>query len=165
MKRSAVMPVVFVHAASACRSPLAMSYGARLALRHTPDSAQIQVLLGTLLGRGKLVAEDGGMRLVVTLDERHAWLAQWTYERIAPLAPMPHRARGRILLRSEKHPFFADLAAALARPKRLVSVFRREGLWVWAMYARVNGCELLPQTSCACAPATPPRPRGLCRAS
>lgn len=142
-----------------------MSYAARIALRHTPDPAQIQVVLGMLLGRGKLVAEDGGVRLVVTLDERHAWLAEWTYERIAPLAPMPHRARGRVLLRSETHPMFADLAAALARPKRLALVIRSEGLWVWAMYARVSGCERLPETRCACAPATPPPPRGLCRAS
>ena len=142
-----------------------MGYAARIALRHTPDPGQIQVVLGTLLGRGKLVAEDGGVRLVVTLDQRHAWLAEWTYERIAPLAPMPHRSHGRILLRSETHAMFADLAAALARPKRLLSIVRHEGLWVWAMYVRVSGCEVLEPAGCACAPAMPPRLRKLPRAS
>jgi hypothetical protein len=142
-----------------------MGYAARLASRHTPDDTQVQVILGTLLGRGRLVAEPEGVRLVVTLDERHAWLAEWTYERIAPLAPTPHRGRGRVLLRSEIHPMFADLTAALDRPRRLLAVVRREALWVWAMYARVGGCERLLQPRCTCAPVTPPPLRTLRRAS
>ena len=125
----------------------------------------MQVVLGVLLGRGRLVAEPDGIRLVVTLDERHRWLAEWTYQRIAPLAPMPHRARGRVLLRSETHPLFAELAAALDRPRRVLRLVEREALWVWAMYARVSGCERLVTPRCLCAPATPPPLRILRRAS
>jgi hypothetical protein len=84
-----------------------MSYAARIARRHTPDAGQVQVVLGALLGRGRLVAEGGDMHLVVVLGERHAWLADWTYRRIAPLAPSPLRTHGRILLRSVPHPVFA----------------------------------------------------------
>ena len=142
-----------------------MTYAGRIALRHTPDPAQTQVVLGAILGGGRLVAEADGMRLVVALSERHAWLAEWTYQRIAPLAPMPRRGRGRVLLRSEAHALFADLAA-LERPRRLLSLVGREGLWVWSMYARVSGCErLVREASCGCAPATPPPLRTLLRAS
>jgi hypothetical protein len=142
-----------------------VSYASRIALRFSPDTAQVQVLLGTLLGRGRLLAEADGVRLVVTLDERHRWLAQWTYERIAPLAPTPHRARGRIVLRSEAHPVFADLASALQRPRRLLRLVEREALWVWSMYARVSSCERLAAARCGCLPATPPPTRTLGRAS
>src|SRR5919201_5407314 len=116
-----------------------MTYAARIARRHTPDAGQVQVLLGALLGRGRLVAEGGDLHLVVLLDDRHAWLAEWTYRRIAPLAPPPLRANGRVLLRSVVHPLFAELDAVLARPTRLVAALGREALWVWAMYARVSG--------------------------
>jgi hypothetical protein len=141
-----------------------MSYAARIALRHTPDDGQVQVLLGTLLGRGRLVADPDGVRLVVVMDERHAWLADWTYQRIAPLALPPQRVRGRVLLRSATHALFADLAEMLERPARLLAVVGRDGLWVWAMYARVSGCER-SRAPCVCAPATPLRLRTLRRAS
>src|SRR5919199_5467760 len=118
-----------------------MSYAARLAARHVPDAAQVQVVLGTLLGAGRLVAAVDGVRLVVVLHERHRWLVHWTYERIAPLASTPDRARGRVALRSEAHPLFAELAPLLDRPRPLLRAVRREALWVWAMYARVRGCE------------------------
>jgi hypothetical protein len=142
-----------------------VTYGARIALRHTPDPAQVQVVLGALLGRGRLVADVEGVRLVIALAHRHGWLAEWTYERIAPLAPMPQRGRGRVVLRSEAHPLFGDLASALCHPRQLLGCVKRDGLWVWAMYARIAGCERLAEPRCACAPATPPPLRTVRRAS
>ena len=142
-----------------------MGYAARIARRHTPDAAQTQVLLGALLGRGKLVADPDGVRFVVVLHRRHEWLAQWTYERTAPLVSTPERSADRVVLRSEPHPLFAELAAALETPRRLIAVVGRDALWVWAMYARIGGCERSYLTRCGCAPATPLRLRTLRRAS
>ena len=144
-----------------------MTYATVMARRHAPDEAQFQVVLGTVFGRGRLVAAADGVRLVVAVDVRHAWLLEWTYERLAPLATArPRRGRDRlVVLRSEPHPLFAELAARLDRPVDLAEMAGPLGLRLWALHARLAACERDGTIACACAPAKPLRRRALLPAS
>ena len=132
-------------------------YADALARRIVPDALQVQVLLGTLLGAGRLVPAPDGFSLVLSLDARHVWLSEWTYERLAPLVPVPARRDSRVEIRSAPHPFFADLAALLAHPARLRRVVGERALWLWATHQLVRECEREAGDACTCARAAPPR--------
>lgn len=127
-----------------------MTYAALIARRIPPDEAQLQLLVGTLLGRGRLVASPDGVRLVLALDVRHAWLAEWTYERLAPFVPPPVRRHGRVVIRSEAHPVYAELLRRFAAPRRVRPMVGPGALRVWALYERVAACERLGGHTCRC---------------
>ncbi len=131
-------------------------YAAALARRILPDDAQLQIALGTLFGAGRLVPTAGGVGLALTLDARHGWLADWTYERLAPLVPAPLR-RGRCVeICGAAHPFFGDLSVILASPSRVRALVGPCALWTWATHLRVRECERRAVDACACAAACPP---------
>ncbi len=143
-----------------------MNYAASIARRLAPDREQLQVVLGTLLGRGRLVAARDGVRLVLSLRGRHAWLAEWTYERLAPLVSQPARASDRVIVRSEPHPLFADLAERIAAPHALRDLIGTDALRLWALYQRLEDCESAALgAACRCELLRPPRPRVLAPAS
>jgi hypothetical protein len=135
-----------------------------MARRISPDPDQLQVLVGTLLGRGRLVSEADGVCLVVALRARHAWLADWTYERLAPFVPPPHRSADRVVIRSAPHPIFADVAAWLGQ-SGAGGLMRQEAVWVWAIYQRIAACERAGTQVCRCATLRRPPPRRLASAS
>ena len=130
-------------------------YADALARRMVPDAAQVQVLLGTLLGAGRLVPSRGGFSLVLSLAPRHAWLSEWTYDRLAPLVPPPAPRDGRVEIRATSHPFFAELAQVVARPGQLRRVVGERALWLWATHQRVQDCERNGPAVCACARTVP----------
>lgn len=127
-----------------------MTYAALIARRIPPDETQLQLLVGTLLGRGRLVASADGVRLVLALDDRHAWLAEWTYERLAPLVPPPRRRLGRVVIRSEAHPIFGELLQRFAARHRVRGILGPEAVRLWALYERVAACERLGAHACRC---------------
>ncbi|OLC56677.1 MAG: hypothetical protein AUH85_05655 [Chloroflexi bacterium 13_1_40CM_4_68_4] len=136
-----------------------------MARRIAPDPAQVQVLIGTLLGRGRLVANAEGVHLALALDPRHAWLAEWTYQRLAPLVPAPVRSRARVLIRSERHPIYGELASLLCSPGLLRGIVGPEAIRLWALYMRLDECERRRVRECRCALLRPPPPRMLAPAS
>lgn len=138
------------------------AYIASVVDRFVPDAGQLQVLLGTLLGCGRLVRDVAGVRFVLELPARHARIAEWTYERLAPLVPAPVARGERIAIRSAPHPVFAALSPRLARRAELRRLLRTEALRVWALYQRLAECEA--KGVCRCAAVTPPG-RGRARSS
>lgn len=139
-------------------APAADAYRAAMARRFVPDPAQLQVLLGTVLGRGRFLRDGEGVRFELELRARHLPLAEWTYERLAPLVSRPTRRSGRARIRSEPHPVFAQLAAR--RPNSVGRLLTRHGLWVWVAYERAATCEAGARR-CEC--ALRPRVRGSAR--
>ncbi len=129
------------------------AYQLGLASRFSPDSGQLQVLLAALLSIGRLVRDADGLRFVLELRLPHAQLAEWTYERLAPLVPRPVRAVGLWRIRSTTHPIFAELAACIGRPAEVRRLLSREGLWVWAAFVRAAACEAEACARCECAPS------------
>ena len=134
-------------------------YATALARRMAPDTRQVQVLLGTLLGAGRLVAADAGVCFVLSLRVRHRWLVDWTYERLAPLVPAPRERRGRVEIRSDPHPAFGEVAVTLARRRALRRSLGAEALWLWSLYQRIGPCEREDVAVCLCGALRPPRRR------
>ncbi|HEY8656071.1 MAG TPA: hypothetical protein VIN34_04995 [Candidatus Limnocylindria bacterium] len=99
--------------------------------RLAPDPVQFQVILGSLLGDGRLVGADGsGRRLRIAHAADRAGYAQWKYERLGPLGEAAPTERGGVVsFTTVAHPLFDDLAA-LPR-QRLVELVAPLGLAVW----------------------------------
>lgn len=113
----------------------------RLALRRLPpDAVQIQVILGSLLGDGRLVGRPTDRRLHIRHSALRADYVRWKYERLGALAAdPPRRSNGHVELETIAHPVFDDLAQLFCRPDGSRQV-RREavlpllgpvGLAVW----------------------------------
>lgn len=128
------------------------AYVASVVDRFVPDAGQFQVLLGTLLGRGRLMRDVAGVRFVLVLSERHARVAQWTYERLAPFVPAPTAQGERVAIRSLPQLLFAELAALLARRAQLRRLLDAEALRVWALHQRLAECEAASEP-CRCGQA------------
>jgi hypothetical protein len=79
--------------------------------RLVPDDAQVQIILGSLLGGARIEGDVGLRRLTVAHRperERYVW---WKYERLVSLAEDPPRSLdGSIGFRTIAHPIFDDLA-------------------------------------------------------
>lgn len=88
--------------------------------RLVPDETQLQVILGSLLGRGRISGAAGRrwMRVEHPIEARDfVW---WKYERLSMLArEAPREEDGRIGFRTIAHPVFDDLAPLLASEGRV----------------------------------------------
>ena len=109
----------------------------RVLRRIVPDAAQVQVILGSLLGDGRLEGAPGRrwMRVAHRIDRsEYVW---WKYERLGPLAACPPARYGeRFEFRTIAHPIFDDVAPLFeGRVRRREHVVRELlaplGLAVW----------------------------------
>ncbi len=102
--------------------------------RLPPDPVQVQIVLGSLMGDGKLVGEPGARHLRITHRADRAAYARWKYERLGSLASEPPRiVDGLVQLDTIVHPLFDDLAPLFHRGSRsrAVDLLRPLGLAVW----------------------------------
>ena len=98
--------------------------------RLAPDPVQFQVILGSLLGDGRLVGDGSARRLRIAHAAARAGYVKWKYERLGPLAAeAPTERCGVVSFSTVAHPLFDDLAA-LPR-QRLVELIAPLGLAVW----------------------------------
>ena len=98
--------------------------------RLAPDPVQFQVILGSLLGDGRIIGGPFERRLAIAHQLSRASYVRWKYERLGALAAEPPAERdGRLSFTSIAHPLFDDLST-LSR-KRLVELIAPLGLAVW----------------------------------
>ena len=84
--------------------------------RIVPDDAQIQIILGSLLGSATLEGRPGARRMVVAHDAARADYVWWKYERLALIAEAPPSREGdRVAFRTIAHPIFDELACLFAQ--------------------------------------------------
>jgi LAGLIDADG DNA endonuclease family len=110
----------------------------RTALRRLPpDPIQFQVILGSLLGDGRLVGRPGERRLRIAHRSQRADYVLWKYERLGPFAaglPMVCD-KGLVGFETVIHPLFDDLsrlfATRFARHDVIDRLLRPLGLAVW----------------------------------
>ena len=98
--------------------------------RLSPDPIQFQVILGSLLGDGRIVG--GPFERKLTISHPHARFSYvwWKYDRLGALAASaPAERDGRLSFTTIAHPLFDDLST-LSR-KRLVELIAPLGLAVW----------------------------------
>ena len=112
----------------------------RLALRRIPpDAVQFQVILGSLLGDGRLIGEVGNRRLRIAHPRDRSDYVRWKYERLGPFAAEAPRAHDLIVgFDTVAHPLFDDLAQLLDEgvrgeetPPAVTRLLRPLGLAVW----------------------------------
>lgn len=76
--------------------------------RLTPDSVQLQVILGSLLGDGRLTGRIGARQLAVA--HRRDGYARWKHDRLGAFAvASPVRTAGLTTFATIEHPLFDDL--------------------------------------------------------
>ena len=98
--------------------------------RLAPDPVQFQIILGSLLGDGRLVGGGSARRLRIVHAAARAGYVRWKYDRLAALAAdAPVERDGVMSFTTVAHPLFDDLAA-LPR-QRLVELIAPLGLAVW----------------------------------
>lgn len=98
--------------------------------RLAPDPVQFQVILGSLLGDGRIVGGPFDRRMVIGHHRDRAAYVWWKYDRLGPLASeAPAERDGRLSFTTIAHPLFDDLST-LSR-KRLVELIAPLGLAVW----------------------------------
>ncbi len=96
--------------------------------RLAPDPVQLQVIIGSLLGDGRITGRAGRRQLCIA-HARHAY-ARWKYERLGALAAgWPVRVADLTQFATIPHPLFDDLAC-LDRA-RLLGLTGPLGLAVW----------------------------------
>ena len=110
--------------------------------RLPPDRVQFQVILGSLLGDGRLVGSRRGRRLEIAHLLARADYVWWKYDRLGAFAAhAPLEAGGRIAFATVAHPLFDDLAAL---PRwRLVELAAPLGLAVFL--ADIGRLQLRPE--------------------
>ena len=98
--------------------------------RLSPDPVQFQVILGSLLGDGRIVGGPFDRRLTISHPQARASYVWWKYDRLGALAASaPAERDGRLSFTTIAHPLFDDLST-LSR-KRLVELIAPLGLAVW----------------------------------
>jgi len=110
----------------------------RVALqRIPPDPVQFQVILGSLLGDGRLVGPPGQRRLRIAHRAERRDYVLWKYERLGAFSAGAPEAYGGGLVGFETvtHPLFDDLARIFAdrfaRHDLIERLMRPLGLAVW----------------------------------
>jgi hypothetical protein len=106
----------------------------RVLRRVVPDPVQVQVILGSLLGDGRLEGSAGERRLRIAHHVDRAEYVWWKYERLGPLAAVPPAQVGaRLEFRTIAHPLFDDLAPLFASGdrRRARELLAPLGLAVW----------------------------------
>lgn len=108
--------------------------------RIPPDPIQLQVILGSLLGDGRLVGAEGQRRLRIAHEPKRADYVRWKYQRLGAFAgDAPRQAGGHLTFETVAHPVFEDLAPFFYRPDGARHVRREDvlrlvrplGLAVW----------------------------------
>lgn len=98
--------------------------------RLSPDPIQFQVILGSLLGDGRMEGGPFERRLRIGHAPDRAHYVWWKYDRLGALAEAaPADRDGRLSFTTIAHPLFDDLAT-LPR-KRLLELVAPLGLAVW----------------------------------
>lgn len=96
--------------------------------RLAPDAVQLQIILGSLLGDGRLSGRVGHRQLQIA-HQRHTY-ARWKYDRLAPFATgWPVRIGDRTQFATIAHPLFDDLA--ILDRAGLLALTGPLGLAVW----------------------------------
>lgn len=127
-----------------------MAQDPRLALRRiAPDPVQFQVMLGSLLGDGRLVGLAGQRRLRIAHRAARRDYVLWKYDRVGPFAAgAPTDEGGVVGFETISHPLFDDLACLFRSPFARHDVIERYlrplGLAVWL--ADVGRLELRAST-------------------
>lgn len=109
----------------------------RTALRRLPpDPVQFQVMLGSLLGDGRLVGPPGERRLQIAHRAERRDYVLWKYERLRVFAVShPTEHHGLVGFETVTHPLLDDLARVLAtrfaRHDVIERLLRPLGLAVW----------------------------------
>jgi hypothetical protein len=103
----------------------------------SPDPVQFQVILGSLLGDGRLVGLPQQTRLRITHRVERGDYVMWKYDRLGPFARESPQARegGLFGFETVSHPLFDDLArlfsSPFARHDVIERLLRPLGLAVW----------------------------------
>jgi hypothetical protein len=88
---------------------------AQVRRRLVPDEAQVQIILGSLLGDARLEGAAGGRRLRIAHRVERADYVWWKYERLGVFADCPPQQIGdRLAFVTIAHPLFDDLAPLFA---------------------------------------------------
>jgi hypothetical protein len=107
----------------------------RVLRRLVPDPVQVQVILGSLLGDGRLEGDPGERRIRIAHRAERAEYVWWKYERLGALAAHPPQETGDHLeFRTITHPLFDDLAPYFAGAdsrRRVRELLAPLGLAVW----------------------------------
>lgn len=109
----------------------------RVRRRIVPDQAQVQIILGSLLGDARIEGPGGGRYMRVSHRRDRAEYVRWKYERLGALAAhAPIVCGDRIGFRTIAHPFFDDLArlfCGYASPRQRIvrDLLAPLGLAVW----------------------------------
>jgi len=110
----------------------------QLALRRIPpDPVQFQVILGSLLGDGRLVGTPRRRRLRIAHRAERRDYVLWKYDRLGPFpAGAPEEQEGGLVgFETVSHPLFDDLARLFgnrfARHDVIERLLRPLGLAVW----------------------------------
>ncbi len=117
----------------------------RVRSRLVPDETQLQVILGSLLGRGRIDGAAGRRWLRIEHPVAARDLVWWKYERLATLArEAPHEEDGQVGFQTIAHPVFDDLAPLFASEgrARARALLAPLGLAVWM--ADLGRLELRP---------------------
>jgi len=103
--------------------------------RVVPDAVQVQVILGSLLGDGRLEGSEGERRLRITHHCDRAEYVWWKYQRLGALAAhAPLLSGDRLEFHTIAHPIFDDLQPLFARRedrRRVRELLAPLGLAVW----------------------------------
>src|SRR5438309_7301018 len=105
--------------------------------RIPPDPIQFQVILGSLLGDGRLVGLPRERRLRIAHRVERREYVMWKYERLGPFpAAAPEADEGGLIgFETASHPIFDDLARLFAnrfaRHDLIDRLLRPLGLAVW----------------------------------
>ncbi len=106
----------------------------RVLRRIVPDPVQVQVILGSLLGDGRLEDCEGGRRLRIAHHADRAEYVWWKYERLSAFAAHAPLLRGdRLEFHTIAHPVFDDIAPLFAGSdrRRVRELLAPLGLAVW----------------------------------
>jgi len=105
--------------------------------RVAPDPVQFQVILGSLLGDGRLVGVSRPRRLRIAHGAERGDYVLWKYDRLGPFpAESPREFETGVLgFETVSHPLFDDLARLFAdrfaRHDAIERLLRPLGLAVW----------------------------------
>jgi hypothetical protein len=126
-----------------------MEHPLQVRRRLVPDDAQVQIVLGSLLGDARIQGVAGARFVSISHGVARADYVWWKYERLLPFADAaPATEDDRIGFRTIAHPLFDDLAPLFAAHRGARSRVVRDllaplGLAVWM--TDIGRLELRPE--------------------